>query len=157
MRHGKPTNAAVSELESHTGFWLRFVSNHVSHGFARKLLDSGVTVAEWVVLRQMHSRQEMPPSVLAGLIGMTRGAASKLVDRLLAKGLVTRQDRTDDRRFQDIALTPAGRQLVPGLAAIADENDAEFFAPLTVREREILIATMRKLVRAHGLQKLPTE
>jgi DNA-binding MarR family transcriptional regulator len=99
----------------------------------------------------------MPPSVLAGLIGMTRGAASKLVDRLLAKGLVTRQDRTDDRRFQDIALTPAGRQLVPGLAAIADENDAEFFAPLTVREREILIATMRKLVRAHGLQKLPTE
>jgi DNA-binding MarR family transcriptional regulator len=157
MGHARSTKAAVSELESHTGFWLRFVSNHVSHGFARKLVDSGVTVAEWVVVRQMYDRQEMPPSVLADLIGMTRGAASKLVDRLLAKGLVTRQDRTDDRRFQDIALTPAGRQLVPRLAAIADENDAEFFAPLSIREREILIATMRKLVQAHGLHKLPTE
>jgi DNA-binding MarR family transcriptional regulator len=157
MDRAKSTKAAASELESHTGFWLRFVSNHVSHGFARKLLDSGVTVAEWVVLRQMYSRHEMPPSVLAGLIGMTRGAASKLVDRLLAKGLVTRQDRTDDRRFQDIALTPAGRQLVPRLAVIADENDAEFFAPLSLRERESLIATMKKLVQAHGLWKLPTE
>ncbi len=147
----------VSELESHTGFWLRFVSNHVSHAFARKLLDSGVTAAEWVVLRQMYDKPEMSPSVLADLIGMTRGAASKLVDRLLCKELVTRQGRTDDRRFQNIALTPAGRRLVPRLAAIADQNDQEFFTPLSVKERAVLVATMKKLVQAHALHKLPTE
>jgi DNA-binding MarR family transcriptional regulator len=157
MPQTRPTKAAVSELESHTGFWLRFVSNHVSHSFARKLLDGGVTVAEWVVLRQMYDRQDLSPSVLADLIGMTRGAASKLIDRLLAKGLVTRQDRTDDRRFQDIALTPAGRRLVPGLAKIADDNDAEFFKPLSAKEREALVATMKKLTQAHGLRALPTE
>lgn len=157
MPQARPTNTAVSELESHTGFWLRFVSNHVSHAFARKLLGTGVTVAEWVVMRQMYDRHEMPPSVLAERIGMTRGGASRLVDRLLAKGWITRQDRTDDRRFQDIALTPAGRQLVPRLAAIADENDAEFFTPLSARERKALVATMKKLVQANGLRKLPTE
>ena len=40
--------AKPAALENHTGFWLRFVSNHVSHGFARKVAGSGVTVAEWV-------------------------------------------------------------------------------------------------------------
>ncbi len=33
---------AVSHLKSHIGFWMRFVSNEVSHSFARKLKQSGV-------------------------------------------------------------------------------------------------------------------
>lgn len=28
--------AAVSELEAHLGYWLRFVSTHVSHSFQKK-------------------------------------------------------------------------------------------------------------------------
>lgn len=148
---------AVSALEKHVGFWLRFVSNHVSHAFARKLLASGVTVAEWVVLREMYDHAEMSPSVLAERAGMTRGAASKLVDRLVGKDLVTRKDRTDDRRFQDIALTPAGRRLVPALAALADRNEEEFFHALSTKERKLLVATLKKLVQANGLHKLPTD
>ncbi len=157
MSQAKRAVRAVSDLKEHAGFWLRFVSNHVSHAFARKLLDSGVTVAEWVVLREMYGREEMSSSDIAERIGMTRGAISKLVDRLVGKALVTRQDRRDDRRFQDIALTPAGQRLVPSLAALADKNDEEFFHPLSAEERETLIATLKKLVLAHGLHKLPTE
>jgi DNA-binding MarR family transcriptional regulator len=156
----KDTNApslTVSDLTKHVGFWLRFVSNHVSHAFARKLLASGVTVAEWVVMREMFDDEETSPGVLAERIGMTRGGVSKLVDRLLAKKLVSRRGRSDDRRFQSIALTSAGRRLIPQLAALADQNDAEFFHPLTAGERAALIATMKKLVQAHSLQALPIE
>jgi DNA-binding MarR family transcriptional regulator len=157
MNRTKKPAAGVSDLKKHAGFWMRFVSNHVSHAFARKLLASGVTVAEWVVMREMYGREAMAPSELADLTGMTRGAASKLVERLVIKELITRRDRTDDRRFQEIALTAAGKKLVPALAALADRNDEEFFSPLTKSEREALVATLKKLVRAHGLQKLPTE
>jgi DNA-binding MarR family transcriptional regulator len=153
----KPSDATVSDLKSHTGFWLRFVSNHVSHAFARKLLYSGVTVAEWVVLREMYGRGEMSPSVLADLIGLTRGAASKLVDRLVVKKVITRRGRSDDRRFQDIELTPGGRKVVPALAVMADQNDREFFTSLSLNEREALLTTLKKLAEAHGLRKLPTD
>ena len=148
---------AVSDLKKHVGFWLRFVSNHVSHAFARKLLASGVTVAEWVVMREMFDDEETSPGILAERIGMTRGGVSKLVDRLVSKKVITRRERSDDRRFQSIALTAAGRRLLPQLAALADRNDEEFFHPLSTRERTALIATMKKLVQAHGLQTLPTE
>jgi DNA-binding MarR family transcriptional regulator len=157
MKKTNPTRQSVSKLTSHTGFWLRFVSNHVSHTFARRLLDSGVTVAEWVVLREMYERDEMSPSELAAGIGVTRGAASKLIERLAAKKLVMRQGRSDDRRYQDIELTSSGRRLVPALAAIADENDKDFFTPLSAKEHEVLVSTLKKLVQAHGLHKLPTE
>ena len=157
MKDAKRPDPTVSDLKKHVGFWLRFVSNHVSHAFARKLLASGVTVAEWVVMREMFDDEEPSPGVLAERIGMTRGGVSKLVDRLLAKKFVTRQERSDDRRFQSIALTVAGQRLVPQLATLADQNDDEFFHPLSSGERAALIATMKKLVEAHGLQTLPTE
>ena len=157
MGNAKTPGTGVSELRSHVGFWLRFVSNHVSQAFARKLLHSGVTAAEWVVLREMYDRPEMSPGLLADLTGMTRGAASKLMDRLFARKLVTRQERADDRRYQDIELTPAGRRLVPVLAAIADRNDEEFFKPLSARERAALVSTLIKLAQAHGLQKIPAK
>lgn len=156
----KDTNApdpAVSDLKKHVGFWLRFVSNHVSQAFARKLLDSGVTVAEWVVMREIFDDEESSPGVVAERIGMTRGGVSKLVDRLVTKKLITRRDRSDDRRFQSIALTGTARRLIPQLAALADLNDEEFFHPLSKGERAALIAMMKKLVRAHSLQTLPTE
>ena len=157
MKDANETDLTVSDLKKHVGFWLRFVSNHVSHAFARKLLASGVTVAEWVVVREMFDDEETSPGVLAERIGMTRGGVSKLVDRLVGKKLVIRRDRSDDRRFQSIALTAAGRRQIPQLATLADQNDEEFFHPLSAGERAALIVTMKKLVEAHGLHTLPTE
>ncbi|MEI9812743.1 MAG: MarR family transcriptional regulator [Acidobacteriota bacterium] len=146
----------VSALDSHIGFWLRFVSNHVSHRFARGLAGSGVTVAEWVILRQMFEAGETSPSSLAAASGLTRGAVSKLIDRLLQKGLASRTEAKEDRRFQDVALTAAGRRLVPELAALADRNDEQYFSHLSARERETLVATLKKLAAAHKLKKIPT-
>ena len=146
----------VSSLESHIGFWLRFVSNHVSHGFARKLENTGVTVAEWVILRELFDAGETAPSRLAASTGLTRGAVSKLIDRLLAKGLVSRKEAGADRRFQEVNLTAAGRAVVPNLAALADSNDEEFFSHLSKKDREVIVAILRKLVAANKLKKIPT-
>lgn len=151
----KRSDQTVSALETHIGFWLRFVSNHVSHRFASKLLGNEVTMAEWVILREMFEIRETAPSLLATSTGLTRGAISKLVDRLLQKGLVSRTESSEDHRFQTIKLTAAGRRLVPKLAALADQNDEEFFATLSLAEKEALVATLKKLVTANKLKKTP--
>ena len=62
----------LSSLESHLGYWLRHVSNHVSHAFSLKLATVGVTVAEWVVLRELYDG-ESAPSALADRLDITRG------------------------------------------------------------------------------------
>ena len=147
----------VSPLDAHIGFWLRFVSNHVSHAFQRKVEAHGVTVAEWVVLRQLLALGEVPPSRLAEEMGMTRGGVSKLVDRLHVKKLVIRSAGGDDRRFQSVGLTAAGRRLVPKLAALADENDSEFFGHLSDEQRDQLADLLKDVVRRRGLKGIPTQ
>jgi DNA-binding MarR family transcriptional regulator len=143
--------------EAHLGFWLRFVSNHISQAFKRKVESHGVTVAEWVVLRVLFAADNVNPSEIAERIGMSRGAISKLVDRVVAKRLVKCTVETSDRRYQSLTLTASGRKLVPILAALGDQNDAEFFGHLSDPERIGLISLLKDVVRRRDLKTVPTE
>lgn len=151
------TKPSASDLKAHAGYWLRYVSNHVSHAFAQKVEAEGVTVAEWVVLRQLLDAGPVHPSRLAETAGMTRGAISKLVERLCRKKLATRTLGDDDRRFQTVELTTAGKRLVPVLAGLADVNDREFFGHLTAEERARLVNLLQEIVRRHGWKDLPVD
>jgi len=114
-------------------------------------------VAEWVVLRTLHTADGATPSRVADELKMTRGAISKLVDRLLAKGLVSRTVVAQDRRWQDLALTSKGRALVPRLAALADENDTEFFGVLSGEDRTALERILKKIVRRREIEGVPVD
>jgi DNA-binding MarR family transcriptional regulator len=158
MATGKKIKLSANQLTAHIGFWMRRVSNHVSYSFSRKLEASGVTVAEWVVLREMYGGDETTsPSAVAELTGLSRGAVSKLISRLLAKGLVTRKESTGDRRYQDIELTMPGVAIVPRLAKLADENDEEFFGVLSRADRKTLTMLLKKTAALHHLTQMPIE
>src|SRR5471030_1880569 len=60
----------VSELDAHLGYWLRFVSSHVSHAFRLKVEAQGVTVSEWVVLRETYRLGVTSPSALVQVLGL---------------------------------------------------------------------------------------
>lgn len=150
-------NDRVSQLDEHLGYWLRFVSNHVSHAFMRKVESKGVTVAEWALMRQMLALGPDSPSRLAEQLGMTRGAISKLVERLCAKGLVERAPAGSDRRCQSVSLTAKGARLVPMLARLADANDQEFFGHLTGKQQADLAATLHYIASRHGWKDIPLQ
>ena len=152
-----PDPIHVSGLQDHLGYWLRYVSNQVSHAFSLKVAAREVTVAEWVVLRELYEQDAMVPSALAERLGMTRGAISKLADRLAAKALLTRVPGKTDRRYQDLALTTAGRALVPELSDLADQNDAEFFGRLLPEDRAAIRRLMMDIMRQFGLRTTPVD
>jgi DNA-binding MarR family transcriptional regulator len=156
MNKKKISKTKVSHLKSHIGYHLRVVSNEVSQSFSRNLKKFDVTVAEWVILREILSLgTKTSSSVLAEFTGLSRGAVSKLIDRLLHKGLVTRTEMTEDRRYQDISLTTKSRKLIPELSKTADQNDEKYFSLLSESERDQLIKTLIKLKDAHNLNTNP--
>jgi len=147
----------IAELSAHLGFWLRLVSNHVSHAFAAKVAAEGVTVAEWVALRALYGLAPAAPSRLADAMGVTRGAVTKLAERLIAKGLAARCADPADGRAQTLALTAKGRALVPRLAALADRNDAEFFAGLPRADRAALERILKDLAARRDMTAPPLD
>lgn len=151
-----PSLSPAVSLEAHLGFWLRYVSNHVSARFQTLLAERDVSVTEWVALCTLFAQDTTSHAALIQTLGMTKGAASKVIRRLEDKGLVQRQLAEGKAREQVLALTQAGRALTPALAALAEANDAHFFAHLTADERLALMGTLQALVSHHQLKTLPS-
>lgn len=149
--------ASPSALSDHTGYWMRLVSNAVSQEFSRKLSAEEITVAEWVFLRALYDMDPTPPSCLAETMGMTKGAISKLADRLLVKGLIERTASPQDKRTHHLTLTSSGREKVPVLASLADDNDAQFFGVLSHDERQTLTLILRGVAERRGLKTTPLD
>ncbi len=151
---GKQAGAA---LEIHLGYWLRRVSNRVSGAFVRALHAQSVSVAEWVLLRHLQERQSMTPGELADALGLTRGAVSKVLDKLVEKNWIARATKPEDNRVQLISMTRHGRRALPQLAEIADRNDREFFDCLDADERATLQRLLRKLADFHRIKDVPIQ
>lgn len=145
----------VSALDSHLGFWLRFVSNHVSARFAAQVEAEGASVTEWVALRTLYDKPQATHAELIQALGMTKGAASKVMTRLEDKGLARRALAEGSAREQVLQLSAKGQALMPRLASLADENDAHFFGHLTPRERQALKQSFQALAAHHGLREVP--
>jgi DNA-binding MarR family transcriptional regulator len=146
-----------AELTAHIGYWMRQVSNHVSRAFADKLAAKGFTVVEWVLLRVLYGRDPLPPSRVASEMGVTRGGITKLADRLIARGLVMRASDPSDGRAQTLALTAKAARVVPELAKLADENEAECFGRLSARDRRELQRILAETVAKLGLTVIPVD
>ena len=147
----------ASNLESHLGYWLRRISNAVSGAFSRSLQEESTSVAEWVLLSELHDRGHATPSELADALGLTRGAISKVIDKLEGKYWIQTESKEGDGRSRVLALTQDGRRSLPTLAAIADSNDAHFFDCLNVTEKRALRQILIKVANHHNLHTVPTE
>lgn len=147
----------LSRLEDHLGYWLRHVSNHVSGTFARALQARQLSVAEWVALRYLYERQTITPGELAALVGMTRGAVSKVLNKLESKAWIRRDSSVDDNRVQWITLTAAGEAILPELAQLADRNDAYFFDCLSSEEQTTLRSMLQKVSQTHQWNDAPID
>lgn len=158
MSAAKSRSRSIKRPEDHLGYWLTFVSSKVVTSLARRLEALDVSVSEWVALRKLFDqRAAISISALAEQMGMTKAPVSRLVERLVQKELVNRQDSRNDGRTQQIWLSSAGQKLVPKLAAIADQNDEAFFGHLTMNVRPMMIALMQDIVKRYRLTKIPAK
>ena len=83
-----------------------------------------ITPEQFNILRILRGQQGQPMALrdISGRMIDRNSNTSRLVDKLLAKGLVRRETCPRDRRRVDIALTTAGTELTVQLKALMDEN-----------------------------------
>jgi DNA-binding MarR family transcriptional regulator len=72
--------------------------------------ETDLTFPQMIILRLLEQGQQTV-SRLSEMVQLTPGAVSRLVDRMVRKGFVSRREGDDDRRQKTLSLTPAGRRL----------------------------------------------
>src|SRR5690606_28493240 len=130
-------------------------SNRVSGQFSKSLGEVDITVPEWVMLRELQEQDFASVGSFGKITGMTKGAVSKVIDRLLKKKLVLLETSTSDRRSQIVRLTSKGEKLVPTLASSADKNDDTFFSCLSQKEKKELKRILLKVCNENQINEVP--
>jgi len=86
--------------------------NHLRTSLAAQL---PINVTELIALGQLAESEELTPTQLAQLLGITTASVTVLVDHLEAAGFVYRTRSTVDRRSLLLRLTPAGTLIMKRL------------------------------------------
>jgi MarR family 2-MHQ and catechol resistance regulon transcriptional repressor len=74
--------------------------------------ETGLGLSDFGVLEILLHKGPLPVNTIGPIVDLTPGSISTAVDRLVAKGLVSRAESSQDRRVRIVALSPRGKDLI---------------------------------------------
>jgi len=111
------------------------------------LEKSGLGVSDFAVLEALLHKGPLPVNVIGPKVNLTPGSISVAVDRLVAKGLVSRAESSQDRRVRMVALTPRGKSVITPIFKAHVASMERVFAGLSSDEIRQLQQHLKRIGR----------
>jgi MarR family transcriptional regulator, 2-MHQ and catechol-resistance regulon repressor len=116
--------------------------------------ETGLGLSDFGVLEILLHKGPLPVNTIGPIVDLTPGSISIAVDRLVAKGLVSRVESAEDRRVRIVALTPSGKDLVVKAFREHSGQMKRVFSELSPEELRALEVALKKVgKRAGALRK----
>ena len=96
-------------------------------------------------------------SETAKYLGISRPAATGLVDRLITQRLIEREYNEKDRRVIKIKITPKGKKIVSSIWDQKRRSFIKVFSKISGQEREQYIRIMEKIAHVLTQESAPKE
>ena len=102
----------VLKTQANLGLLTKHVLSSIHAVIALRIAHLGLTAMQWRPLVTLRYHEHInTPAGLAKKMGMDTGAMTRTLDRLEAKGLLSRQRCEQDRRVVLLSLTPEGHEV----------------------------------------------
>ena len=106
--------------------------------------ETGLGLSDFGVLEVLLHKGPLPVNTIGPIVDLTPGSISIAVDRLFAKGLVTRVEGAEDRRVRIVALTPRGKDLIVSAFRTHSGQMKRVFSELSTEELHVLEGSLKK-------------
>jgi len=135
------------EKETGTHVWLVLykAARAVESNAVASISGLGLCLSDFAVLELLLHKGPQPVSRLGRKVLLSSGSITAAVDRLEARGLLTRTVDPEDLRSRIVQLTEAGRELAEKAFAQHAIDVEDTMAVLRPREREDLVRLLKKL------------
>ena len=135
------------DLNHSLGRQLRGIVTQLVAVIDRRMGPMGLTDAQWRPLLCLWHESPATATELARRCGLDTGGLTRLVDRLVAKGLCARERSDTDRRVVYISLTAEGEQTAQRLPAMLAVVQQELLADISAEEEAQLRALLARMER----------
>jgi DNA-binding MarR family transcriptional regulator len=113
-------------------------------------VDETITIPQFRTLVILSNRGPVNLATLAGLLGVQPSATGRMVDRLVAAGLIDRLPHPTSRRELLAALTKRGREVVRRVTAYRRAGIAAIVEKMPPPERRGLVRALTAFTAAGG-------
>jgi MarR family transcriptional regulator for hemolysin len=93
------------------------LTRQMHKSFDQSVVSIGVTRSQWTMIAVIARRPAATQREIAEILEMSEASAGRLVDRLVADGLLERRQKEDDRRAYCIHLTDSAGALLDKISA----------------------------------------
>src|SRR5881628_1250805 len=107
--------------------------------------ETGLGLSDFGVLELLLHNGPLPVNTIGPMVDLTPGSISIAVDRLVAKGLVSRVESAEDRRVRIVALTPQGKDLIVSAFRKHSGQMKRVFSELSREELRDLEVRLKKV------------
>jgi MarR family transcriptional regulator, 2-MHQ and catechol-resistance regulon repressor len=107
--------------------------------------ETGLGPSDFGVLEVLLHKGPLPVNMIGPIVDLTPGSISTAVDRLFAKGLVSRVESTQDRRVRIVALSARGKDLIASAFRRHSGQMRRVFSELSPDELRGLEAALKKV------------
>src|SRR6266702_1451598 len=107
--------------------------------------ETGLGLSDFGVLEVLLHKGPLPVNMIGPIVDLTPGSISTAVDRLVAKGLVSRVESAEDRRVRIVALTPRGKSLIDSAFRKHSGQMKRVFSELSPEEFRGLETELKKV------------
>jgi DNA-binding MarR family transcriptional regulator len=140
-----PTDDVAQEILRTIRQVVRGISIHSKTLFR----DVGLSVPQVMCLRALYALEgkggEVTVAHVSERVHLSPATVSRIVDRLVASGLVTRERGATDRRRVSLALTPAGLERVQTLPLPLQDTFVKRLGELPADQRLALLDALRRI------------
>src|SRR5271169_5800639 len=112
---------------------------------AADIEETGLGLSDFGVLEVLLHKGPLPVNTIGPMVDLTPGSISIAVDRLVAKGLVSRVESAEDRRVRIVALTPRGKDLIVSAFRKHSGQMRRVFSELSPEELRGLEVMLKKI------------
>lgn len=116
-------------------YWISRVDQRYVQVLEKRLKPMGLDAPRWRVLMSLHEDTYLSVSEIAEFSAMRLNTTTKVVQRLIADGLVTTRVRPTDARATEVTLTPEGERM--GALALVEVRDIFELAFRSVSNQEM--------------------
>jgi len=109
--------------------------------------ETGLGLSDFGVLEILLHKGPLPVNTIGSIVDLTPGSISIAVDRLVAKGLVSRVESAEDRRVRIVAVTSRGKDLIVPAFREHSGQMKKLFSELSPEELHGLEVTLKKVGR----------
>ena len=128
----------------------RWMFTNIIASLARTLHGEELSVAQLAALHVIDRDGDVRQAQLAGEIGLSPSATSRLVDALVQRGLVERREAPEDRRARTLRLTGAGTAMLDEISEARTRLFTRITSKLPRSLFRVFLANVAR-VRAAGI------